>query len=152
MGEQGLSNIPRLEEVREILRYQDKHFDGSGAPNGTSGGEAIPWGGRALKLVLDLDQLESEGARFSEACDTMRGGRNDLCAGRAQPKRAPVRGPGTGSDSRPGGKAEALRSGSARRGLDTRDCRGYAARRGAAALRQHAGITSARQSHDSRET
>src|ERR1035441_7016488 len=60
MVEQILANIPRLEEVREILRYQDKHFDGSGAPNGTAGGDAIPWGGRALKLVLDLDRLGSE--------------------------------------------------------------------------------------------
>jgi response regulator RpfG family c-di-GMP phosphodiesterase len=73
MVEQVLSNIPRLEAVREILSYQDKHYDGSGAPNGTAGGEAIPWGGRALKLVLDLDQLESEGTPLSRACDTMRG-------------------------------------------------------------------------------
>lgn len=73
MVEQVLSNIPRLEAVREILSYQDKHYDGSGAPNGTAGGEAIPWGGRALKLVLDLDQLESEGTPLSQACDTMRG-------------------------------------------------------------------------------
>ena len=73
MVEQILANIPRLEEVREILRYQDKHYDGTGAPNGTAGGEAIPWGGRALKLVLDLDRLESEGTPLSEACDTMRG-------------------------------------------------------------------------------
>ena len=72
MVEQVLSNIPRLEEVREILRYQDKHFDGSGAPNGTAGGDAIPWGGRALKLVLDLDRLESEGTSLFQACDTMR--------------------------------------------------------------------------------
>jgi hypothetical protein len=73
MVEQVLSNIPRLEAVREILSYQDKHYDGSGAPNGTAGGEAIPWGGRALKLVLDLDQLESEGTSLSQACSTMRG-------------------------------------------------------------------------------
>ena len=72
MVEQILANIPRLEGVREILRYQDKRFDGSGAPNGMPGGEAIPWGGRALKLVLDLDQLESEGVALSDACQTMR--------------------------------------------------------------------------------
>ena len=70
--EQVLANIPRLEGVREILSYQDKHFDGTGPPNGTAGGQAIPWGGRALKLVLDLDQLESEGVPLSDACDTMR--------------------------------------------------------------------------------
>jgi response regulator RpfG family c-di-GMP phosphodiesterase len=73
MVEQILSNIPRLEGVREILRYQDKHFDGSGPPGGTVSGEAIPWGGRALKLVFDLDQLESEGMALLQACDTLRG-------------------------------------------------------------------------------
>jgi len=73
MVEQILSNIPRLEAVREILRYQDKHYDGSGAPNGAAGGEAIPWGGRALKLVLDLDQLESEGTSLEKAFDVLRG-------------------------------------------------------------------------------
>ncbi len=70
--EQVLANIPRLEGVREILSYQDKHCDGTGPPNGTAGGQAIPWGGRALKLVLDLDQLESEGVPLPDACQTMR--------------------------------------------------------------------------------
>jgi response regulator RpfG family c-di-GMP phosphodiesterase len=73
--EQVLSNIPRLEGVREILRYQDKHFDGSGTPSGMVSGEAIPWGGRALKLVVDLDRLESEGMTLSLAYDKLRGRR-----------------------------------------------------------------------------
>lgn len=71
--EQILSNIPRLEGVREILRYQDKHFDGSGPPSGMVSGESIPWGGRTLKLVFDLDKLESEGMPLSLAYDTLRG-------------------------------------------------------------------------------
>jgi response regulator RpfG family c-di-GMP phosphodiesterase len=73
MVEQVLSNIPRLEGVREILRYREKHYDGSGPPAGMAGGNAIPWGGRALKLVLDLDQLETEGTPMARACDTLRG-------------------------------------------------------------------------------
>ena len=71
--EQVLSNIPRLEGVREILGYQDKHFDGSGPPSGMVSGEAIPWGGRALKAIFDLDKLESEGMPLSLAYDTLRG-------------------------------------------------------------------------------
>ena len=71
--EQILSNIPRLEGVREILRYQDKHFDGSGPPSGTVSGESIPWGSRALKLIFDLDKLESEGMPYLQACDTLSG-------------------------------------------------------------------------------
>jgi response regulator RpfG family c-di-GMP phosphodiesterase len=72
VGEQVLSNIPRLEGVREMLRYQDKHFDGSGPPIGTVSGQSIPWGGRALKLVFDFDKLESEGASLDLAWDTLR--------------------------------------------------------------------------------
>jgi response regulator RpfG family c-di-GMP phosphodiesterase len=70
--EQVLDHIPRLEPVREILYCQHKHFDGTGEPPG-AGGEAIPWGGRALKVALDLDVLESEGMETSLAFDTLRG-------------------------------------------------------------------------------
>ena len=68
-----LGNIPRLEPVREILRYQNKHFDGTGFPADTVCGEVIPWGARALKVVLDLDALETEGYTESLAFDIMRG-------------------------------------------------------------------------------
>jgi len=71
--EQVLAHIPRLEPVREILRFQDKHFDGGGPPADTPGADAIPWGARALKLALDLDALESEGLPVSLAFDTLRG-------------------------------------------------------------------------------
>ena len=71
--EEILDNIPRLESVREILRYQNKHFDGSGFPVDAVSGEAIPWGARALKVVLDFDTLESEGHSVSLAFDTLRG-------------------------------------------------------------------------------
>lgn len=71
--EEILGNIPRLEPVREILRYQDKHFDGSGMPLDSVRGENIPWGARALKIILDLDSLD--GAGYSEvlAFDILRG-------------------------------------------------------------------------------
>ena len=71
--EEILENIPRLEPVREILRYQNKHFDGSGFPADVLAGPAIPWGARALKVVLDIDTLESEGQPVSLAFDTLRG-------------------------------------------------------------------------------
>jgi response regulator RpfG family c-di-GMP phosphodiesterase len=70
--EQLLANIPRLEPVREILRYQDKHYDGQGPPHDRICGEAIPWGARALKAVLDFDVLESQGHSLEVALDTMR--------------------------------------------------------------------------------
>ncbi|MCX6630109.1 MAG: hypothetical protein NTW28_21025, partial [Candidatus Solibacter sp.] len=73
VAEHVLASIPRMEGIREILRYQDKHYDGSGAPAGVALGESIPWGSRALKLVFDLDKLESEGIELTLACDTLRG-------------------------------------------------------------------------------
>jgi hypothetical protein len=68
-----LGNIPRLEPVLEILRYQDKGFDGSGLPAGGLMGEAIPWGARALKVVIDIDVLERLGLPATLAFDTLRG-------------------------------------------------------------------------------
>jgi len=71
--EQVLGNIPRLDPVLEILRCQQKRFDGTGLPEGMAGGEAIPWGARALKAVIDLDVLEANGLSPSLAVDTLRG-------------------------------------------------------------------------------
>lgn len=71
--EQVLGNIPRLEPVREILKCQYKHFDGTGDPKDTLRGEDIPWGARALRVVYDLDTLEGEGLSIPLAFDTLRG-------------------------------------------------------------------------------
>ena len=72
IAEEVLGNIPRLEPVREILRYQHQRFDGTGFPGDSVAGEDIPWGARALKVALDFDMLESEGLSPSLAFDTMR--------------------------------------------------------------------------------
>jgi response regulator RpfG family c-di-GMP phosphodiesterase len=70
---QVLGNIPRLEPVLEILRYREKDFDGSGLPDDGLMGEAIPWGARALKVVIDIDVLERHGLPATLAFDTLRG-------------------------------------------------------------------------------
>jgi len=72
MTGQLVSDIPRLEYVREILRYQDKHFDGEGPPANGNSGEAIPWGSRALKAASDFDVLESQGYSAEKALEIMR--------------------------------------------------------------------------------
>jgi response regulator RpfG family c-di-GMP phosphodiesterase len=72
LTEQLLANIPRLEPVREILQYQDKHYDGQGPPHDRTSPHAIPWGARALKAALDFDVLESQGYSVQVALDTMR--------------------------------------------------------------------------------
>lgn len=70
--DQLVGDIPRLEYVREILKYQDKHFDGQGQPPNGASGEAIPWGSRALKAASDFDLLESQGYSAATAIETMR--------------------------------------------------------------------------------
>ena len=54
-----LRNIPRLGAVAQIVRYQHKHFDGGGAPDGPVFGELIPLGARMLKVLLDLSDIEA---------------------------------------------------------------------------------------------
>lgn len=54
-----LHNIPRLEPVAQIVRFQHKHFDGGGVPDGPVCGELIPLGARMLKVLLDLAEIEA---------------------------------------------------------------------------------------------
>ena len=55
--EQLLSNIPRLEEVREILRLYPQNYGGEGLNKQTDGAS---WGARALRIAIDYDVLESQ--------------------------------------------------------------------------------------------
>ena len=57
-AEKCLSNIPRIDSVREILRQSSRHF--AEARQRASGilDNEIPWGARALKIALDFDLLE----------------------------------------------------------------------------------------------
>jgi HD-GYP domain-containing protein (c-di-GMP phosphodiesterase class II) len=56
-----IKNIPRLGEVAEIIRYQEKHFDGEGFPHDDIKGESIPYGARILKIAIDHDKLVTDG-------------------------------------------------------------------------------------------
>lgn len=70
-----IAGIPRLEAVREILRFQDTPFRG-GEPNALSAanpsGDRLPRGARMLKIALDFDLLELQGAAAGDALTTMR--------------------------------------------------------------------------------
>lgn len=68
--EQLLGRIPRLEAVREILRFHTRGFNNDGKTRDGVSGEKIPWGARALNLALDFDALESE--REDHPFDTLR--------------------------------------------------------------------------------
>jgi hypothetical protein len=62
-----IKNIPRMEEVAEIVAYQQKHFDGEGIPEDSIRGENIPLGARILKVIIDFDSLVSSGKSKGEA-------------------------------------------------------------------------------------
>ncbi len=68
-----LANIPRLEGVARIVRFQDKHFDGSGLPDDNLAGEAIPLGARLLKILVDWMQLQNRGLSQAAAVKDMQG-------------------------------------------------------------------------------
>jgi response regulator RpfG family c-di-GMP phosphodiesterase len=72
-----LGNIPRLEGVARIVRYQNKSFDGSGFPQDAVAGDGIPAGARLLRIILDFMDLLRGGAPHDGAFETMRG-RNGL--------------------------------------------------------------------------
>ncbi len=69
------SDIPRLQPIIDIVTYQGKRFDGGGLPVDNLRGRTIPWGARALKIVLDFDILESQGFSRAVALEAMRGRR-----------------------------------------------------------------------------
>lgn len=62
-----IGKIPRLDEVAEIIRYQEKHFDGGGTPRDDVRGEHIPPGARFLKAMLDFDRYLTQGCSRREA-------------------------------------------------------------------------------------
>ena len=59
VGAQLLGNIPRLEQVARMVRYQHKNFDGTGLPHDDVAGQDIPIGSRLLKVLADLASLEA---------------------------------------------------------------------------------------------
>lgn len=67
-----IAQIPRLQNVAQIIAYQEKHFDGRGLPDDEKKEQAIPLGARILKAALDFDSLESRGRTKPEALDRMR--------------------------------------------------------------------------------
>lgn len=76
-AERVIAGIPRLDAVREILRFQDTRYDGwaEDLPAASFGlsGDRIPRGARMLKIALDFDLLENRGLTTTDALSTMRG-------------------------------------------------------------------------------
>ena len=66
-----IESIPRLEKVARIIRYQAKHFDGSGFPHDGLKGAEIPPGARILKVLSDLAELEAGNMTKFKAFEVM---------------------------------------------------------------------------------
>jgi response regulator RpfG family c-di-GMP phosphodiesterase len=72
VGAELLANIPRLESVAAIIRYQEKRYDGGGIPQDGVHGADLPLGARILKVALDFDSLVAAGAGSAKACADLR--------------------------------------------------------------------------------
>jgi response regulator RpfG family c-di-GMP phosphodiesterase len=74
-AEQLIADIPRLDAVREILRYQDIRFDGRDETNAEVPGRPargkIPIGARLLKVALDFDLLEMRGVPINDIVQSL---------------------------------------------------------------------------------
>ncbi|MFT7535216.1 MAG: response regulator RpfG family c-di-GMP phosphodiesterase [Hyphomicrobiaceae bacterium] len=71
IGADLLSNIPRLEKVAEIVRYQAKNFDGVGMPTDSRAGTDIPLGARILHAVIEFDARLTRGQSQATAIAEM---------------------------------------------------------------------------------
>jgi hypothetical protein len=71
--DQCLSNIPRIEPVREILRLYPRRFAESSHDANATAGSDLPWGARALRIALDFDSLQAEGSPAMYPFAIMRG-------------------------------------------------------------------------------
>ena len=72
IGRNLLVNIPRLQNVAQIIYYQDKCYDGSSFPVDRINGQKIPIGSRVIKLLNDLAEIEARGRTPAEALQLMR--------------------------------------------------------------------------------
>ena len=79
LGADLIAEIPRMENIAQAIRYQEKHYDGSGFPKDGPSGDDIPIGARLLKVVIDLSATESSGLDAVAALDRLKqhGGRYD---------------------------------------------------------------------------
>ena len=67
-----VGKIARMGQVAEIIRLQDKYYDGLGVSGDNRKGNDIPMGASILKVALDFDLLESSGKTKMQAFDQLK--------------------------------------------------------------------------------
>jgi response regulator RpfG family c-di-GMP phosphodiesterase len=73
IARQLIGQIPRLEAVCDILKYEEVWFDGRNSGSHVPRGTALPMGARLLKVAMAVDTLEASGMAIEEIMDTLRG-------------------------------------------------------------------------------
>jgi response regulator RpfG family c-di-GMP phosphodiesterase len=68
-----LGDVPRLEEVRRSILFQNQRYDGRGPVSDDVRGSEIPLGARVLHAAADYDTLEARGLRAREAMEQLEG-------------------------------------------------------------------------------
>ncbi|MGF1721912.1 response regulator [Vibrio kyushuensis] len=66
-----LRKIPRMESIAKTILYQEKSFNGDGAPYDDLKGKSLPLGSRMLKIVCDYVRLEKEGFNPDRAAEAL---------------------------------------------------------------------------------
>jgi response regulator RpfG family c-di-GMP phosphodiesterase len=61
LGASLLENIPRLVDVADIVRHQNADYDAAGRSGGSATHDGIPLGARILRVLVDLQGVESAG-------------------------------------------------------------------------------------------
>lgn len=67
-----VSSIPRFAQIAQMILYQAKDFTGTGVPSDSVAGEAIPLGGRMLRILNDRLTLELDGVAKQNALVALR--------------------------------------------------------------------------------
>ncbi len=67
IGHDLLTNIPRLQNVANIILHHQKRFDGGEPPKHPVSGDKIPYASRVLKVFSDMVDLESSGLSRADA-------------------------------------------------------------------------------------
>ncbi len=67
-----IGTIPRMDKVSEIIRYQEKLYNGSGVPDDGVKGEAIPLGSRIIKIATDFENQVNAGLEQEKVLSIMK--------------------------------------------------------------------------------
>lgn len=67
-----VAKIPRMKQVGDIIRLQDKHYDSGGGSDHDRSSSQAPLEARILKVALDFDALESSGKTRLQAISELK--------------------------------------------------------------------------------